>query len=51
MIARSFRLLGRWAATLGALAYTGAASAAAGVPADSAAAGALDLRRQRCRGS
>ncbi len=42
MIARSFRLLGRWAATLGALAYTGAASAAAGVPADSAAAGALD---------
>ena len=38
MIAR----LGRWAATLGALAYTGAASAAAVVPTDSAAAGALD---------
>ena len=28
MIARSFRLLGRWAATLGALAYTGAARSA-----------------------
>ena len=38
MIAR----LARWAATLGALAYTGIAHAATAVPTDSAAAGALD---------
>ncbi|MBY8337114.1 flagellar type III secretion system pore protein FliP [Alteriqipengyuania sp. NZ-12B] len=38
MIAR----LVRWAATLGALAYTGIAHAATAVPTDSAAAGALD---------